>query len=265
MGKNCPGSLVLKRHCRKNWLANISDIFLCIWSRQGCGKNKLGAWLWGTEGNPSGFLHHQHKLKNIYIKIYCLGGCILGHKHEDKKLLNLICGVRKARNCAFLQQKGITMYSGVHLIGWILWSSFYIKIFVYWKIAVYCKIGIWLYWSQEMWAVKWGEKFSSNVCLKFCMCRRCLQTQVSHLLTEGKWKWAIGQKLVENNSQQHMAGHQKPETFSSLENLPGNPRRVLNTAFRLLTQAPEKEPSAPPSWLQAEERPTAAKGFALTW
>lgn len=26
---------------------------------------------------------------------------------------------------------------------------------------------------------------------------------------EGKWKWAIGQMLAENNSQQHMAGHQK--------------------------------------------------------
>lgn len=26
---------------------------------------------------------------------------------------------------------------------------------------------------------------------------------------EGKWKWAIGQTLAENNSQQHMAGHQK--------------------------------------------------------
>lgn len=157
------------------------------------------------------------------------------------------------------------MHSGVHLIGWILWSSFYTKIFVYWKIAVYCKIGIWLYWSQEMWAVKLGEKFSSYVCSKFCMCRRCLQTQVSHLLTEGKWKWAIGQKLAVNNSQQLIAGHQMPEIFSSLENLPGNPRRVLNTTFTFLTQAPEKEPSAPPSWLQAGERPTAAKGFALTW
>lgn len=72
------------------------------------------------------------------------------------------------------------------------------------------------------------------------MCRRCLQTQIRHLLTEGKWKWAIGQKLAENNSQQHMAGHLKPEIFSFLENFPGNPRRVLNTPLTLLTQAPSR-------------------------
>lgn len=158
MGKNCPGSLVLKRDCKKNWLANISDTFPCIWSRQGCGKGKLGAWLWGMEGDPSGFLNHQHELKNVCIKTYSFGGCILGHRHKDKQLLNLICGVRKARNWAWLQQKGITMYSGVHLIGWILWRSFYTKILVCCKTAVYCKAGVWLDWSQEMWAVKLGEK-----------------------------------------------------------------------------------------------------------
>lgn len=47
-----------------------------------------------------GILNHQHELKNVCIKTYSFGGCILGHRHEDKQLLNLICGVRKARNWA---------------------------------------------------------------------------------------------------------------------------------------------------------------------
>lgn len=186
MGKNGPGSLVLKKHCQTNWLALIPDNFPCIQSRQRCGKKNLGAWLWGMEGDSSYFLHHQHKLKNMCMRPYGFGGWNLGSNHADQHLLKTWSVVLGMLEIMLDYKKGVLPCTA----GSVSCESnrmHFVEVF-YTKILAYCKTANSLLWNRLLtvlivWNVDSGigwTKFSNNKFVqKFSMCRNCLQTQIS--------------------------------------------------------------------------------------